>query len=490
LTVQGDGGVPRVAAGIRGLDEITGGGLPQDRVTLVAGTAGSGKTIFAAQFLAEGIANAVPGVFVTFEERPSVARRNLRSLGLRVEEWEAEGSWAFVDAAPHLGEHPVVLGRYDLSALVERVKHAVSSVGAGRVSIDSVGALLHRFEDVPAARSALFDLASELQAMEVTTVMTAERLDDYGPISRLGFEEFVADHVILLRNALEDEKRRRTIEVLKLRGGSHLKGEHLFTVADGQGLIVVPQDRFDFDYGTAYQRLPSGIGVLDDMLDGGFYDKSLILVSGATGTGKSLMAAQFISGGVTAGQRGLLLSFEESREQMMRNAAGWGVDFEQMEREGLLRVLSVAPESAALEDHLLRMKAVIDEFRPERVAIDSLTALQRVATIKSFREYLLGLTFHIKTEAMLGLLTSAVSYSEGAASLAELHVSTISDTIVTLHYVPVGSTMRRGLHVVKMRGSNHDKRLREYVIGDHGMDIREPFPDDALGRTWSWLPPV
>jgi circadian clock protein KaiC len=483
--------VERIPSGIPGLEALTGGGLPRDRVTLVAGTAGSGKTILAAQFLAEGVVNqGEPGVFVTFEEPPPGVSRNLRSLGMRIDEWEADDRWAFVDAAPHLGEQPVVVGRYDLSALVERVKHAVEKVGAKRVAIDSVGALLHRFENLPAARSALFDLSSEMQAMEVTTVMTAERLEDYGPISRLGFEEFVADHVILLRNALENEKRRRTIEVLKLRGGSHLKGEHLFTVVNGRGLVVVPQDRFDFGFGTSRDRRGSGNAELDEMLSGGFYDQSLVLVSGATGTGKSLIAAQFIAGGTADGQRGLLLSFEESREQLVRNATAWGFDFDAMERDGALRILSVAPESAALEDHLLRMKSVIDEFKPDRVAIDSLTALQRVATVKSFREYLLGLTFHMKQQEMLGLMTTVLAYGESGLSLSDLHVSTISDAIITLEYVPIGSTMRRGLHVVKMRGSDHDKRLREFVIREDGMEIGAPFDDETLGQHWVWRPPT
>jgi circadian clock protein KaiC len=325
--------------------------------------------------------------------------------------------------------------------------------------------------------------------MDVTTVMTAERLEDYGPISRLGFEEFVADNVVLLRNALLDEKRRRTIEVLKLRGGAHLKGEHLFTVADGEGIVVVPQDRFNFDYASSYQRLPSGIPALDEMLRGGFYDRSLILVSGATGTGKSLLATQYVAGGALAGQRALLLSFEESRDQLVRNAAQWGVDFAALERDGLLRIMSDAPESAALEDHLLRMKRVIDEFQPERVALDSLTALQRISTVKSFREYVLGLTFHIKANGMLGLLTTATLQSEAALSLSELHISTISDSILTLQYVPTGSAMRRALHIVKMRGSGHDNRLREYVIGDGGMEIRDAFPDEALSTAWRWRPP-
>jgi circadian clock protein KaiC len=481
--------IPRIASGIPGLDAVTRGGLPAARATLVAGTAGSGKTIFAAQFLAEGArANDENGVFVTFEERPADARRNLRSLGMDIERWEADGRWAFVDAAPLHGEQPVVLGTYDLSALVERVKHAVDTIGAKRVSIDSVGALLHRFNDVGAARRALFDLASEMQALGVTTVMTAERLEDYGPISRLGFEEFVADNVILLRNALEHEKRRRTVEVLKLRGGAHLKGEHLFTVQDGRGLVVVPQDRFDFGFGSSRERKTSGNEHLDEMLSGGFYDRALILVSGATGTGKSLCAAQFIAGGVAGGERGLLLSFEESEDQIVRNASEWGVDFEQMKADGLLQISAEAPESAALEDHLLKMKQLIDDFKPQRVALDSLTALQRAATVKSFREYLLGLTFHLKAEGMLGLMTTA-GHFEDTQSLNEMHVSTISDAIISLQYVPVGTTMRRGIHVVKMRGSDHDAQMRQYRITDHGMQIGEPFPGESFAAAWTWNPP-
>jgi circadian clock protein KaiC len=488
--VSTDTAMPRVPSGIQGLDAITRGGLPEHRVTLVSGTAGSGKTIFGAQFLAQGIErHDAPGVFVTFEERPVLARRSLRSLGMRIEEWEAAERWSFVDASPHVGEQPVVLGEYDLSALVERVKHAVRILGAKRVTIDSVGALLHRYDNAGAARRALFDLVSELQALEVTTVMTAERLDDYGPISRLGFEEFVADNVILLRNALEDEKRRRTVEVLKLRGGTHLKGEHLFTVADGEGIIVVPQGRYDFGHGTSHDRLTSGNPVLDEMLDGGFYGRSLILVSGATGTGKSLCGAQFIAGGAHLGQRSLLLGFEESKHQLIRNAAGWGVDFEAMENEDLLRIVAEPPESASLEDHLLHMKQVIDDFKPDRVAIDSLTALQRISTVRSFREYLLGLTFHIKAEGMLGLLTTTPAHGDEALAMSELHVSTISDTIVTLQYVPVGHHMRRGIHIVKMRGSAHDTRLREYRITAGGMQIAEPFPPTAFSDAWTWIPP-
>ncbi len=479
--------VARITSGIEGLDHVLRGGLPQRRLTLVTGTAGSGKTLFAVQFLASGIAaHDEGGVFVTFEERPGAIRRNFRSFGWDIAAWEERGRWRFVDASPQPGDELVVAGDFDLASLAVRVKHAVSESGARRVAIDSTGSLVDQFADPVAARRSLFQIAAELQEMGVTAVMTAERAEDYGPISRHGFEEFVADNVVILRNALEGEKRRRTVEVLKLRGGSHLKGEHLFTIQPQHGFVVVPQEAVELAYGVSGKRLTSGLAELDAMCHGGFFDKSLILVTGSTGTGKSLLATHFIAGGVESGERALLHSFEESPGQLIRNAKRWGHDFERMQEEGKLRIVAVAPEAASLEDHLLRMKEEIAEFRPDRVAIDSLTALQRVATAKSFREYLLGLAFHVKTRAGVGMVTAATEEIGGGPMSGELHVSTVSDTIVVLQYVGVEAEIRRGLAVLKMRGSDHEKALREYTIDDHGMHVGEPLRLKA----WTRLPEV
>ncbi|HLI54891.1 MAG TPA: circadian clock protein KaiC [Acidimicrobiales bacterium] len=472
-------GLERLDVGIPGLDLITQGGLPRNRMTLVGGTAGSGKTVFAAQFLASGIVErAEPGVFVTFEERPESIRRSMRSLGWDIAAWEGQQKWAFVDAAPRYHTDTVFTGDdYGLGPLIARVGETVRRIGATRVAIDSVGALVGQFDRVGPARQALFQLATTLEEQGVTTVMTAERSDDYGPIAQLGFEEFVADNVVILRNALDGEKRRRTIEILKMRGGAHLKGEHLFTLLDGQGIVVVPVSVASIGYGTSSGRLTSGVGRLDAMMFGGLFERSLWLVAGPTGTGKSMLAALFVAGGVASGQRALLHSFEESHDQLVRNAAGWGVDLAAMEAGGRLRIVAEAPEAASLEDHLQRMKTTIDEFRPDRVAIDSLTALQRIATVKSFREYILGLTFHIKLNSLLGMVTSSVKDFLGAETAGELHVSTISDVITLLHYVPVGGELRRGVQVLKMRGSDHDKAVRQFRITGQGMEIGDGFDD-------------
>lgn len=479
--VRTDGGdtIDRLDAGIPGLELITHGGLPRNRMTLVAGTAGSGKTVLAAQFIASGIKSAKePGVFVTFEERPEAIRRNMRSLGWDIPAWEEAGMWTFIDASPQHHAEMVFTGNdYDLGPLLSRILAAVGRTNARRVTLDSAGSLMAQFESGNPARQALFQLAQTLEEAGVTSVVTAERAEDYGPITALGFEEFVADNVVILRNALEGEKRRRTIEVLKMRGGSHLKGEHLFTLIDGEGIVVVPVAVTSIDFASSTRRLSCGVPALDTMFNGGLLEKSLWLVSGPTGTGKSLLATHFVAGGVLTGERGLLHSFEESHDQLVRNAAAWGIDLTAMEREGNLCIVATAPEAASLEDHLQRMKATIDTFNPDRVAIDSLTALQRVATVKSFREYVLGLTFHMKLRSMLGMVTTNGSDFLATESASELHVSSISDAITLLHYVPEGGEMHRAVQVLKMRGSDHDKAIREFSITDRGMEIAEPLPD-------------
>jgi circadian clock protein KaiC len=477
--------VPRAASGIEGLDPVAGGGLPAGRVTLVSGTAGSGKTLLAVQFLVAGIVDGdEPGVFVTFEERPQEIARNFRSFGWDVDGWQREGKWTFVDASPDLSDELVVAGGYDLSSLVARVRHAVDQHGARRVAIDSTGSLIDQFGNQQIARRALLQIAAELQALDVTTVMTAERADDLGPISRFGFEEFVADNVLILRNVLADEKRRRTVEVLKLRGGSHLKGEHLFTIRSGRGMIVVPQEVLNFGYASSHDRLPSGIAELDAMTHGGFLARSLVLASGPTGVGKSLLATQFVVGGIERGDRGLLFSFEESRDQLVRNAEAWGIDLEGLEAGGKVRIVAQAPEAASLEDHLLHLKTEMGPFRPDRIAIDSLSALQRVATVKSFREYLLGLSFHIKASALLGLMTA--TSDDGADLSGGLHMSTVADAIVVLQYVADHGRVGRAINVLKVRGSDHDKDIRGFTIDDGGMRIGERL--DL--RSWNVLPEV
>jgi circadian clock protein KaiC len=467
--------VEKLPTGIPSFDMIAEGGIPKNRTTLLSGTAGSGKTVFAIQFLAAGIEAGESGVFVTFEEPPSDIRQNMAGFGWDIEAWEREGRFAFVDASPDPETEAVESGHFDLSALVARVRHAVQKVGAQRVSVDSLGAIFSQFSNQAIVRQELFRIASALKNMGVTAVLTAERTEDYGGIARHGVEEFIADNVMVLRNVLEDEKRRRTIEIIKFRGTTHQKGQFPFTIVSGIGMVVIPLSAIQLRQKSSDVRISSGSRELDEMCGGGFFRDSVILLSGATGTGKTLTVTQFLAGGAAAGERCLLLAFEESRDQLFRNARGWGMDFEKMEKDGLLKVISEYPEVAGLEDWLIQIKSMIEDFGPARVALDSLSALERMGTVKAFREFVISLTSFIKHKEITGLFTSTTSALMGGPSITEGHISTLTDSIILLRYVEMFGEMKRGMTVLKMRGSIHDKAIREFTIDASGMHIGRAF---------------
>src|SRR4051812_4065594 len=375
--VEEDATVQKMPTGMGGFDIIAMGGLPRNRTTLISGTAGSGKTVFAMQFLAEGIRDhGEGGVFVTFEETASDIRKNMKGFGWDLAKWEAEGKLAFVDASPDPHVETIVSGAFDLAALMARVENAVKKTKATRVAVDSIGAIFSQFSDQSIVRRELYRIAAGLKDLGTTAVLTAERADDYGPIARFGVEEFIADNVMILRNALGAEKRRRTLEILKFRGTDHHKGEFPFTIATDGGFLALPLSAVQLRQRSSNVRTSSGNLQVDEMCGGGFFRDSVTLVSGATGTGKTLTVTQFLHGGASAGERCLLLAFEESRDQLFRNAASWGVDFERLERDVLLKVVCDYPDIAGLEDWLVTIQAIIKEFKPQRVALDSLTALE------------------------------------------------------------------------------------------------------------------
>ncbi len=386
-----------VATGIPGFDLIAAGGMPSQRASLVTGTAGTGKTIFAAQFLVEGIRQAQEaGVFVTLEDSPDDLRMAMQSIGWDLAAFEADGKLVFVDGSALVGEEEPLVGDYDLDGLLARIQAAIAKVGARRLAIDAVTALFARFPDAVLVRSELFRITRAIRGMGVTSVITSERTTDDGDISRYGIEEFVVDNVIVLRNVREAELRRRTLEILKMRGVPHRRGEFPFVIVPGRGIEVVPLSTIPLQHPSTSVRTAFGNPELDGMPGGGLYRDSTTLVSGQTGVGKTLTAIEFIAGGAAAGERGLFLGFEESREQLIRNARAWGHDIERLESAGSLRMLCEYPESASLEDRLIRIKDLIADFHPQRLVLDTLSALHRLASEKTFRNFILGLTMLVK----------------------------------------------------------------------------------------------
>lgn len=465
----------KLETGIKGFDGLTLGGLPRGRTTLVAGTPGSGKTIFAVQFLAEGARRGEPGVYVTFEERPDDIARNVSTLGWDISSWQEQGLWRVVDASFRGEDAGIVVGSFDLDALIGRIEHAIDQVGAVRVAIDSLGAVFSRLgqrhEDL---RLQLGQVAERLRRLGVTTVITAERRDDSaGVIDRHQMEEFVADNVVILRHTLDDERRRRTVEVLKFRGSHHQEGQYPFVIVPDQGIRVVPLHTLDLTQPTSDARVTSGIAELDRMCGGGFFRDSVILLSGATGTGKTLVASHFVASEEEG--RALYLSFEESREQLFRNAASWGFDFAAREAEGRLRVMSLYPEAMSLQNHALRIDEALEEFQPDRLVVDSLSALERGGSRRTFREFVIGLTSLVKHREVTSLFTNSTPTLGGGTSVTEAHISTLTDSIILLRYVEMYGAMRRAITVLKMRGSTHDRSIREFTVDDKGVHVGRVF---------------
>ncbi|MEU6119927.1 circadian clock protein KaiC [Streptomyces sp. NPDC047117] len=476
---SGDATVPRVTTGINGFDQVALGGLPAGRCTLVTGTAGSGKTLFAAEFLARGLQFFdEPGVFVTFEEPPADIRRNVASLGFAVAEWESAGKWAFVDASARNTEEGPVVGAYDFRALAARIAHAVRTVGAKRVALDSLGAVFLRYPGPAVVRRELLRVAESLESLGVTAVITTERETEYGAMTRLGVEEFVLDNVIVLRNTLFQERRRRTLEIVKFRGIPHRTGEWLFTIDPRDGIVVVPLAFLAPHEGSVIRdRVSTGIAELDGMCGGGIYRDSVVLLTGPTGIGKTLSGLHFVKAGADAGERCLLYTFDETRQQLDRNAAGWGVDLRAMEAAGLLQVVSEYPETSSLEDHFILVRRAVEEFRPARLVIDTLSALERIATPRALLDFVVALGAVLRPRAITALLTSlpADRTAPNPGPSIAARVASLTDVSVLLRYVETAGLTGRAVAVLQTRGSAHDHRIRDVTIDDTGMHIGEPL---------------
>ncbi|MGB7441323.1 MAG: circadian clock protein KaiC [Coleofasciculaceae cyanobacterium] len=467
-------GVQKIRTMIEGFDEISHGGLPVARTTIVSGTSGTGKTLLATQFLYNAISNFdEAGVFVTFEESPTDIIKNAQSFGWDLQKLVEQGKLFILDASPD-PEGQEIVGQFDLSALIERIQYAIRKYKAKRVSIDSITAIFQQYDAAPVVRREIFRLVARLKQIGVTTVMTTERVEEYGPVARFGVEEFVSDNVVIVRNVLENERRRRTMEILKLRGTTHMKGEYPFTIT-GQGINIFPLGAMRLTQRSSNVRVSSGIKTLDEMCGGGFFKDSIILATGATGTGKTLLVSKFIQNACLQNERAILFAYEESRAQLSRNAYSWGINFEEMEQNGLLKILCSYPESSGLEDHLQIIKSEIAEFKPSRIAIDSLSALARGVSNNAFRQFVIGVTGYAKQEEITGFFTNTTDQFMGSNSITDSHISTITDTILMLQYVEIRGEMSRAINVFKMRGSWHDTGIREYTISQEGPEIKESF---------------
>ena len=468
--------IRKIPTGIRGFDHVAMGGLTARRATVVAGQAGSAKTLFAAQFLAEGVRLGQPGVFVTLEEPATDLRVNLRTLGWDVEAWEAAGDWRFVDASPLIRPQSGEYASYNVETLAAQIGHAVDATAADRIVLDSLTAVLALQPDGVIARRMLRELVASLRAMGLTIVMTIETPGDPGgTLSDYGVEEFVADNVVLLRNVREGTFRRRTVEILKMRGAMHRKGEVGFTILPGEGLVVLPVTAPQEISAGPLRRVSSGSAGIDELTHGGLVGASSTLVSGPTGSGKTLAATQFAADGAAKGERVLIVAYEETHAQVLNNGAIFGHDFHKYEEQGLLEILALYPEVASLDDHLLEIQERVKRFAPTRLVVDSLSAVERLGSELSYRSFVIGLTSFVKTAGLTTLVTASSPHLLGGQSVTDSHISGLIDGIIVLRHVETGSELRRGILVLRMRGSSHEHQIRELAVGADALVVGPPF---------------
>lgn len=465
--------------GIRGLDEITRGGVPRGRPTLICGGAGSGKTLLALEFLARGaLQYDEPGVFMAFEETARDLTDNIASLGFNLDELVAAKK-LYLDHVKLDRTEFVETGEFDLDGLFIRLGREIAAVGARRVVLDTLENLFGGLPNPAILRSELQRLFRWLKDKGVTVLLTGERGD--GTLTRQGLEEYVSDCVIALDHRVTDAVCTRRLRIVKYRGSAHGTNEYPFLI-DEQGISVLPITSLGLGHDVSSERITSGVARLDTMLGGkGYFRGSSVLVSGTAGTGKSSLAATFASATCQRGERCLYLSFEESQSQILRNMRSIGLDLEPWVKAGLLRFHSSRPASTGLEMHLALIHKQVTEFKPQAVVIDPISSFQHAGTEGDAAAMILRAVDFLKSQQITTLLTNLMSSGSPQES-TDIQISSMIDTWLLLRDIELGGERNRGLYILKSRGMAHSNQIREFRLTDHGIDLIDVYvgPEGVL----------
>jgi len=457
----------KAPTGIPGLDEISGGGLPKGRITIVCGGPGCGKTMLGLEFLVRGATEFnQPGVLIAFEETPEEMARNVASLGFDLKDL-AERKKLYLDYVYVEPSEIQETGEYDLEGLFIRLQHAVDKVGAKRVMLDTLEALFSGFSNPGILRAEIRRLFRWLKEKGLTTIVTAEKGE--GTLTRHGLEEYVSDCVILLDHRITEQISTRRMRIVKYRGTKHGADEYPFLI-DEHGMSVLPVTSMDLQHKVSNQRVPTGIPDLDDMLEGkGYFRGSSILISGAAGSGKTILAATFAEAACKRGERCLYIGFEESMNQIARNMKSVGINFKPWVKKGLLVHRAWRPTQYGIEMHLLRIHKLIEKFEPDNIVIDPITNLITASTEKDVHSMLMRLMDFLKENGVTSLFTSLSNVAEIAES--EVGISSLIDSWISLRYTEIFGKRHRGLFVLKSRGMAHSTQLREMIITSKGIKL-------------------
>jgi len=468
-------GLAKAPTGIQGLDEITGGGLPRGRPTLVCGSAGCGKTLLAMEFLVRGATQfGEPGVFMSFEETAAELTENVRSLGFDLDELTEQKKLAMDFVRIERNEIEET-GEYDLDGLFVRLNYAIDSIGAKRIVLDTIETLFGGLSNVSILRGELRRLFRWLKDKGVTAVITGESGETgEGMLTRHGMEEYVSDCVIQLDHRVTDQMSTRRLRIVKYRGTTHGTNEYPFLI-DEDGISVLPVTSLGLQHESSAERISSGIPRLDSMLGGeGYFRSSTVLVSGTAGSGKTSIAAHFANDACQRGERCLYFAFEESAGQMQRNMRSIGINLEPWVKKDLLHFHASRASIYGLEMHLATIHKLVREFQPRIVVMDAIGCLSAIGTRRDSSVMLTRLIDFFKMQEITALLTSLRTGNESLEQTNE-DISSLVDTWLLLRDLELEGERNRVINVLKSRGMAHSNQLREFLLTDHGVELQDVY---------------
>jgi len=468
--------IPKVLTHIHGLDQILEGGLPEGRITAVVGGPGSGKTLIGLEFAYRSALAGEPCLLVSFEERASELRRNALAIGWDLKPLEDAGKLFLIDSRP--GPDVVRTGNYNLSGLLAILNGKAEAVGARRLVIDSMDVILRIFEDSTLQQDQLYQLTDWLNKKAISAILTARMISDTNKFSSHRFLEFAADCLIKMESRVEGQITTRRLRVVKYRGSSYGSNQYPCIISQG-GLFLLPISTMGLNQSALREPISSGRPEIDQVLGGGYRRASSILVTGGAGTGKTTLLSTFVEAACRGGEKVLFINFEESAEAMMSAMLSINIDLGPFFRDGTLQMITAMPESMGAEEHFFRAFKAIEQFSPDHIVVDAISATLRIGKPQAAFEYVMRLISTCKERGITSLMSNqGTSRAINMEQISNMGISSLVDTVLLLRYVDKYTEIGRLLLVVKSRGMAHSNQYNEFRITDHGISLLGPFEGD------------